>query len=67
MRFFKLFLFFLFILFYTTNLFAIGLDGLKLNQNINNYLIISEEEKNEDNRVRKFDKNIKFMQIILLI
>jgi len=58
-KFFKLFLYFLFISFHTTNLFAIGLDGLKLNQNINNYLIISEEQKNEDNRIRKFDKNIK--------
>ena len=32
-----------------------------LNQNINNYLIISEEEKNEDNRIRKFDKQKKFL------
>ena len=59
MRYFKIFSYSLIISFYTSSLFAVDLGGLKLNQNINNYLIISEEEKNEDIRIRKFDKNIR--------
>ena len=62
MRYFKIFLYSLIISFYTSSLFAVDLGGLKLNQNINNYLIISEEEKNEDIRIRKFDKNIKIFK-----
>ena len=59
MRYFKIFSYSLIISFYTSSLFAVDLGGLKLNQNINNYLIISEEEKNKDIRIRKFDKNIR--------
>ena len=68
MRYFKIFSYSLIISFYTSSLFAVDLGGIKLNQNINNYLIISEEEKNKDIRIRKFDKNIRiFANYILTI
>jgi len=49
----------LILIYLPSNLFAISLDGLKLDQNIDNYLIISKEEKNSESRIRKFDKSIR--------
>ena len=59
MKYLKVSLTLLILIYLPSNLFAISLDGLKLDQNIDNYLIISKEEKNSELRIRKFDKSIR--------
>ena len=55
----KRILFFFSIFFFSLNSYAIDLGGIKLNQNIDDYLIISEKEKNREIRIRKFDKEVR--------
>ena len=56
MKYLKVSITLLILIYLPSNLFAISLDGLKLDQNIDNYLIIPKEEKNSELRIRKFDK-----------